>query len=219
VEQADPSRAEDLKRKLQLQSGQPVLVAGSIRDQELSWLPEIYGELLREKADLVGIFAPRHLNRLGRLEAWLKQHGLEFQRLSSLLNGSEKRMTAAILVDGVGELFNLYGLGDLIFCGGSLVPLGGQNILEPAAWGKPVFYGPYMDNFLEASQLLETAGCGIMVQDRDELLAKLRHFLTNPAALKAMGNNGRAAMSDRDQIAVRQAELVRQVLDGGEQRA
>jgi 3-deoxy-D-manno-octulosonic-acid transferase len=57
-------------------------------------------------------------------------------------------------------LFDLYGLADLIFCGGSLVPMGGQNILEPAAWGKAVFYGPHMDNFLEACQLLETAGCG-----------------------------------------------------------
>ncbi|MCG6944672.1 MAG: hypothetical protein LJE87_04935 [Deltaproteobacteria bacterium] len=219
VEQANPSRAKDLKRKLQLKSRQPVLIAGSIRDQELSWLPEIYNELLREKTDLVGIFAPRHLNRLGRLEAWLKQHGLEFQRLSSLVNGSEKRTTATILVDGVGRLFDLYGLGDLIFCGGSLVPLGGQNILEPAAWGKPVFYGPYMDNFLEASELLETAGCGIMVQDRDELLTKLRYFLSNPDALKAMGSNGRNAISDRDQIAVRQAELITEVLEGRKHRA
>jgi len=119
----------------------------------------------------------------------------------------------------VGKLFDLYGLGDLIFCGGSLVPLGGQNILEPAAWGKPVFYGPYMDNFLEASQLLETAGCGIRVQDRDELLEQLRHFLANPEALKAMGSNGRAAMSDRNKIAIKQAELVRDVLDGGKHRA
>ncbi|MDH3965000.1 MAG: 3-deoxy-D-manno-octulosonic acid transferase, partial [Deltaproteobacteria bacterium] len=164
--------------------------------------------------DLVGIFAPRHLNRLGRLEAWLKRQGLEFQRLSSLVNGSEQRTTATILVDGVGKLFDLYGLGDLIFCGGSLVPLGGQNILEPAAWGKPVFYGPYMDNFLEASQLLERAGCGIRVQDRDELLAQLRHFLANPEALKAMGSNGRAAMSDRNQIAIKQAELIKEVLEG-----
>jgi 3-deoxy-D-manno-octulosonic-acid transferase len=214
VEQADTSRAEDLRQKLQLKSGQSVLVAGSIRDRELSWLPEIYSQLLRERNDLVGIFAPRHLNRLGRLEAWLKRQGLEFQRLSSLVNGSEKRTTATILVDGVGKLFDLYGLGDLIFCGGSLVPLGGQNILEPAAWGKPVFYGPYMDNFLEASELLETAGCGIMVQDRDELLTQLRHFLANPEALKAMGSNGRAAMSDRNRIAIRQAELVCDVLDG-----
>jgi 3-deoxy-D-manno-octulosonic-acid transferase len=71
-----------------------------------------------------------------------------------------------------------------------------------------------MDNFWEASELLESAGCGIMVQDRDELLAKLRHFLANPEALKAMGSNGRTAMSDRNQIAVRQAELIKEVLEG-----
>jgi 3-deoxy-D-manno-octulosonic-acid transferase len=215
LEQTDSDKTEDLRQRLKLQSGEPVFVAGSIRQQELFWLPEIFSRLLGQRPDMVGIFAPRHLNRLKRLASWLEQQGLEFQRLSSLMNGSEARKANVILVDGVGMLFDLYGLGDLIFCGGSLVPLGGQNILEPVAWGKPVFYGPHMENFQEASQLLERAGCGIKVRDRDELLAQLRHFLANPEELNGMGIKGQALLRDRNQIAIKQAELVKEVLEQG----
>ncbi len=219
VEQADPSKIKNLRQRLKLQTHQPVLIAGSIRNRELVWLPEIFCQLMKERSDLVGIFAPRHLNRIGRLESWFEKEGVAFQRLSSLMNGLQVRTASIIVVDGVGMLFDLYGLGDLIFCGGSLVPLGGQNILEPAAWGKPVFYGPHTDNFLEASRLLETVGCGIKVQGRDDLLEKLRHFLANPAALKKMGNGARAALSDRNSIAIKQAELVTEVLDGASRKA
>ena len=219
VEQTDSNKIADLRERLNLQSGKPVFVAGSIRERELFWLPEIFFRLLGQRPDLVGIFAPRHLKRIGRLASWFEQQDLKFQHLSFLMNGSEARKANVILVDGVGMLFDLYGLGDLIFCGGSLVPLGGQNILEPVAWGKPVFYGPHMDNFLEASQALERAGCGIRVGDRDELLAKLRHFLVNPEELNGMGSKGQAVLRDRNQIAIKQAELVREVLKGIEHRA
>jgi 3-deoxy-D-manno-octulosonic-acid transferase len=219
IEQTDSNKIEGLRQRLKLQSGEAVLVAGSIRQQELFWLPEIFSRLLGQRPDLVGIFAPRHLNRMGRLALWFEQQGLESQRLSFLMNGSEARKANVILVDSVGMLFDLYGLGDLIFCGGSLVPLGGQNILEPVAWGKPVFYGPHMDNFLEASRALERVGCGVRVRDRDELLAQLRHFLANPEELNGMGSKGQAVLRDRNQIAIKQAELVREVLESREQRA
>jgi len=217
--QTDSQRIEDLRERLHLQSGQPVLIAGSIRQRELLWMSEIYSALLGQRPDLVGIFAPRHLNRIGRLASCFDQQGLEFQRLSYLMNGSQVRKANVILVDRVGMLFDLYGLGDLIFCGGSLVPLGGQNILEPVAWGKPVFYGPHMDNFSEVSYVLESAGCGVRVRDRDELLARLRHFLANPEELAGLSSKGQAVLRDRNQIAITQAELVREVLEGIEHRA
>ena len=219
LEQADPNRIENIRRKLQLKAGQPVLVAGSIRNRELNWLPEIFCQLMRDRADLVAILAPRHLNRIGRLEAWFQRQGVECQRFSSLSNGPEERKTNIILVDSVGILFDIYGLGDLVFCGGSLVPLGGQNILEPAAWGKVVFYGPYMDNFLEASQLLEKAGGGIKVRDKDDLLAQLKNFLSNHRQLESMGRRARAALKNRNEIAIKQAELVKEELEGIEHRA
>ena len=214
VEQAEAVRLDGLRQRLDLASGQPVFVAGSIRGQELIWLPEVFSQLVRERANLVGVFAPRHLNRVGRLVGWFQRQGLEFQHLSRLMDESETRRTNIIIVDGTGMLFDIYGLADLVFCGGSLVPLGGQNILEPAAWGKAVFYGPHMDNFREACQLLEEAGCGITASDRDDLFKRLRHYLDHLDELERMGSRGRAALRDRHLIALKQAELIRDILDG-----
>jgi 3-deoxy-D-manno-octulosonic-acid transferase len=219
LERAELNRADTLRRRLQIASDQPVLVAGSIRDRELTWLPEVFVELSRERPELVGIFAPRHLNRLGRLEEWFRRQSLPFQRYSCLADGREVRRDPVILVDGVGDLFDLYGAGDLTFCGGSLVPLGGQNILEPAAWGKAVFYGPHMENFLEERRLLEEGGCGISVRSRDELLERMGHHLSHLEELRVTGSKARAALEGRDRIALRQAELVRDVLNGQKQRA
>jgi 3-deoxy-D-manno-octulosonic-acid transferase len=75
-----------------------------------------------------------------------------------------------------------------------------------------------MDNFLAASQALETAGCGVRVRDRDELLAQLRHFLANPEELNGMGSKGQDVLRERNQIAIKQAELVREVLEHGSSR-
>jgi 3-deoxy-D-manno-octulosonic-acid transferase len=219
LERAEPNRAEILRRRLQIASDHPVLVAGSIRGQELTWLPEVFMELVKWRPELVGIFAPRHLNRLGRLEEWFRGHSLPFQRYSCLADGGEARRAGVILVDRVGDLFDLYGVADLTFCGGSLVPLGGQNILEPAAWGKAVFYGPHMENFLEERRLLEEGGCGISVRSRDELLERMGHHLSHPEELRLAGSKARAALLGRDGIALRQAELVRDVLNGGRPEA
>jgi 3-deoxy-D-manno-octulosonic-acid transferase len=215
VEQAEPDRLNGLRQRLDLGSGRPIFVAGSIRDQELVWLPEVFSQLVGEREDLLGVFAPRHLNRLGRLEGWFQRQGLKYQYLSRLLDGSETRKANIIIVDGTGMLFDVYGLADLVFCGGSLVPLGGQNILEPAAWGKAVFYGPHMDNFREACQLLEKAGGGITVEDRDDLLKQLRHYLDHLDELEEMGSRGREALKDRHLIALKQAELIKEVLEHG----
>lgn len=214
LERAEPPRAESLRQTLQLSPEQPVMIAGSIRDQEITWLPEVFMDLVRERPDLVGIFAPRHLTRLGRLEEWFEQHGVPCQRYSGLVEGREVRRAGVILVDRVGDLFDLYGLGDLAFCGGSLVPLGGQNILEPAAWGKVVFYGPHMENFLEERRLLEEGGCGISVRSRDDLLERMRHHLSHRGELGERGSRARAALMGRDLVALRQAELLREALDG-----
>jgi 3-deoxy-D-manno-octulosonic-acid transferase len=214
LERAEAPRAESLRRTLQLSPDQPVMVAGSIRDQELTWLPEVFMDLVRERPDLVGIFAPRHLTRLGRLEEWFDRHGVPYQRYSRLAEGQEVRRTGVILVDRVGDLFDLYGLGHLAFCGGSLVPLGGQNVLEPAAWGKVVFYGPHMENFLEERRLLEEGGCGISVRSRDDLLERMRHHLSHRDELGLRGSRARAALMGRDLVALRQGEMVCEALDG-----
>ncbi len=91
------------------------------------------------------------------------------------------------LIDTIGELRNIYSMASIVFCGGSLVPLGGQNIIEPAAWGKPVLYGPSMENFLDAKRLLERRGGGIPVKNSRELTEKAIYLLSHPQEALRIG--------------------------------
>jgi 3-deoxy-D-manno-octulosonic-acid transferase len=95
------------------------------------------------------------------------------------------------LVDKIGELFGLYSVGSVIFCGASLVPLGGQNVLEAAVWGKPVMYGPSMEDFSEATDLLEGVGAGFRIKDGHELLKTATWLLENPAESHRLGKLAR----------------------------
>jgi 3-deoxy-D-manno-octulosonic-acid transferase len=97
----------------------------------------------------------------------------------------------------------------VVFCGGSLVPKGGQNILEPAAWGRVIFYGPSMDDFRDEKELLEKAGAGITVKSGEELLARIITLMADPDALARKGEEGRRIVVSNMGAADRYAEMVR----------
>jgi len=92
-------------------------------------------------------------------------------------NGRPRQNEKVIVVDVIGELFKIYSLATIVYCGGSLVPKGGQNILEAAAWGKVIFYGPFMDDFSTEAALLEDAGAGIRIRNPIELLENIAESL------------------------------------------
>ena len=100
-------------------------------------------------------------------------------------------------------------LATVVFCGGSLVPKGGQNILEPAAWGKVVFYGPFMEDFRDEKVLLEKTGAGIMIQSAVELRDDILELLSNPNAIAMRGKNGREMVIANMGAADRYAEMIR----------
>jgi len=91
-----------------------------------------------------------------------------------------------VIMNTFGELFRLYSIGTIVFCGASFVPLGGQNPLEPAAWGKAVFYGPSMEDFQDARGLLEENGAGIPVSNPAMLAIKPSGFLDIPKRWKSL---------------------------------
>ncbi len=103
---------------------------------------------------------PRHVDRSLRVEKLLERYGIQDWIRRSQLNGEGRKGARVVLWDTFGELFKVYSLGTLIFCGASLIPRRGQNILEPAAWGKVVLYGPSMEDFLDAHQLLSVSERG-----------------------------------------------------------
>ena len=210
------SPAESWRVILGLGADFVVIVGGSLRRSERFELLQVYSDLLRENPKLVGIFAPRHLDQLFTMSDWLEAKGLPFQFSSRVLGGHEPRTTSIILVDQMGLLFDLYALGDLIFCGGTLETLGGHNILEPAAWGKVVFYGPHVDRVLAEHHSLQARGAGIVVKDGRELLHQWRSWLPRLKDLRDRAGRARAAVFDLGGVAARHVELILDVLPNRE---
>jgi len=105
-------------------------------------------------------------------------------------------------------LQSTYSIASIVFCGGSLEPLGGQNILEAAVWGKPVFYGPSMDDFLDAKILLDKTGGGIQVKDDRELAERMLYYLTHPDEADAVGKLAREAVMSNKGSAEKHAAVI-----------
>ena len=129
------------------------------------------------------IIAPRHPERFDEVEGVINSAGYECQRRTSL-RGPVKDV---LLLDTIGELRSFYAVCDIAFVGGSLVKVGGHNLLEPAAMKKPVIFSRYMFNFKEISEALISSGGGIMVKDKGELYAELNALLADGARAKSMG--------------------------------
>jgi len=181
---------------------QLVVVAGSTHE------PEELSVLRAVRAGLPGarlILVPRHPRRAHDIQRELEVAGAPPQLWTQLRGGAEAPDPARpLLVDTIGELEKMYGLADLVFVGGSLIPHGGQNMLEPAAQGRPVLHGPHVANFSQESALLVDAGASLCVADEHELgraLAELgadagRRATMSRAGIEAVdGERGAAALT------------------------
>jgi 3-deoxy-D-manno-octulosonic-acid transferase len=209
VNQAQGALKISLRQRLHLNGEGPVIVAGSTRGGEEVILLSVYKRLKDSFPGLILILAPRHINRCPELETLLQRQGVAYQ-LYSQIRGQRKE--AVILIDRIGDLFALYSLATLVFCGASLVPKGGQNILEPVAWGKPVFYGPYMEDFKDARDLLEKAGAGIQVADEIELYERMHYLLGHPEEGAEKGEAGRQALKSQTGLTQTAAERIAEII-------
>jgi len=192
VDEARPELSQKMARIYKIDKKRPVFIAGSTREREEEIIIEAYLDLVRTYPEMILIIAPRHSKRCGNIESLLRSRSLNYCLRSSLENDTKKDLDpSVILVDKLGELFGLYSLGTVIFCGASLVPLGGQNILEAAVWGKPVMYGPSMEDFLEATELLDKVGAGFRVENRYDLVKTATWLLENPDESDRLGRLAR----------------------------
>jgi len=212
-----PGLREEVARRLNLcpRDEGPVFVAGSTHEGEEAVVLEVYRELLREFPALTLILIPRHAERGAAVRDLCRRYGCEdIITLREIAGGKERTTERVIVVDVIGELFKIYSLATVVFCGGSLVPRGGQNILEPAAWGKVVCYGPSMEDFLNEKELLEKVGAGVPVADGRELLAAVRGLMSRPEVLAAKGEAARAAVVANQGASRRYGDLIMGVLGG-----
>jgi len=204
----DETRLRDFQGLLQGSDGGPRWLAASTHPGEEEVIADAYQELLGPYPALQLLLAPRHPQRAPDLTRLFSRRGLSCQLWSGLKCGQDTRRHPVVIIDTIGDLFTLYGLADVTFVGGSLVPHGGQNILEPAAWGRVPVYGPHLGNFLWAQQILEAAGAGIMVRDGTGLVQILRHLLDHPEIREDLGRRAQAALIPHQGAARRQAELI-----------
>ena len=155
-----------------------VLVAGSTRDGEEQQVLQAFAEILRQQSGSVLVLAPRHPERADTVAALIKKQGFVCRRRSE--GETQLQPGDVLLVDTLGELTLFYAAGDVAFVGGSLVPVGGHNLLEPAALGKPVLSGPSLGNVRESAQALKEAGVLTLVQDAKSLADAAAWLLANP---------------------------------------
>ncbi|TVR50133.1 MAG: 3-deoxy-D-manno-octulosonic acid transferase [Puniceicoccaceae bacterium] len=204
-----------VREEFGLAPGTPVLVAGSTRTGEEEILLDLLPRWRAACPGLVFVLAPRHPNRRRKIERLLRSRGLGWQRRTALLESGGRRESDLILLDTVGELFRLYAAADWVYCGASLVPKGGQNAFEPAAWGKPVFFGPHMEDFDEVRDLLVEADGAVQVSDGRALGEAVERALRRPEDARAMGKRAREALAGRPAAGPRHAAALAEILETG----
>jgi len=186
---------EEIYRRCNALADEKFLVAGSTHPGEDEIIIRVYKKLVERYPDFKMILVPRHIERTRDVVELLKQAGFDdVIKLSDMNSGRKRNEEQIIVVDVIGELFKIYSLASVVYCGGSLVPKGGQNILEAAAWGKVIFYGPFMEDFSQEKTLMEEAGCGITVRSEEELLKGIIQILDNPEEMKTRGEKGKAVV-------------------------
>lgn len=183
---APPASAHDLGTQLRQQLGtaRPVFLAASTRDGEEELIMEALS--LANIPGLLTIMVPRHPQRFDTVAELLKKFNHAYMRRSTLDGAAVPHEIDYVLGDSMGEMFTYYASCDVAFIGGSLLPLGGQNLIEACSMGKPVLVGPHTFNFEEASKMAIAAGAANRVQNVEELSQKLQQLFTQPQQRQAM---------------------------------
>jgi len=200
-----------VKARLGVPDESLVMVAGSTHEGEEQEVLKAYRLLLAEFPGAFLVLAPRHPERLASVRALLDKEGVGY-RLKSDLTGERLAGPDVIILDTMGELAGIYRVGDINFVGGSWVPVGGHNILEPAAFGKPVFFGPHMHNFAEISSILKDCGVGMEVTDGAELAREAARLMREPERIEAIAKAAKEALIRNRGALEKNVELIEKYL-------
>jgi len=216
---ADPPGATELwQRLLGLGRDQRVWIAGSTHRGEEEQVLDAHGRALADCPSLALVLAPRHPERVGEVTDLVAARGWTPVRRSALPAGGRPLNGRTVLVlDTVGELAQLYSIADVVFVGGSIVPAGGHNMLEPAFRRKPVLFGPHTENFREPAGLLCAGGGALVVRDAGELASALSRLLADSDLRERLGAAGHAAVVSRHGAVQETLELLTRLVtpEGG----
>jgi 3-deoxy-D-manno-octulosonic-acid transferase len=216
-----PPQAGELARHLRagLASAQrgPVLIAASTMPGEETMVLEAWSEIRKQHPKALLILVPRHPNRFDAVAQSLSESGRSFVRRTQLDTEAAKLASQIsapeiVLLDTVGELAGILEVADVVFVGGSLVPTGGHNLLEPAYWGKPILFGPHMENFRDIAQLFLEAGAAATVHNQAELARRVHELLQDEGRRNEMGSRARQLMEQGSGATERTLERLRIML-------
>lgn len=194
TEIADSVRLAGASFRRQQSGARPVWIAGSTHEGEELQVLNAHRRVLRDKPDALLILAPRHPQRFATVASLLKSHDFRFVTRSS--GGTLNAGHDVLLLDTLGELTTFYAASDVAFVGGSLVPVGGHNLLEPAALSLAVLSGPYTFNAPDVAQRMAEHAAVRHVYSADELGAVVLELLNDPAARARQGAAGYAVVQE-----------------------
>lgn len=161
-------------------------------------------------SDVLLVIVPRHPQRFDEIEDMLKKRGLRYQKRSE--NKTVPAEIQVVLGDSMGEMFAYYAACDIAFIGGSLLPFGGQNLIEACSVGKPVLIGPHTYNFKEATRLAVEAGAAVRVSDAQELMREAMRILNDDGARDTMGKQGVMFVSSHQGATGKAMQIISEIL-------
>jgi 3-deoxy-D-manno-octulosonic-acid transferase len=199
----------------QFAPGRPLWVAGSTHGGEEQTVVEAHRRVRDTHPEALLVLAPRHPARFEEVAQALRHTGLSFVRRSQAEASAGGAAPTILLLDSLGELLDFYAAADVAFVGGSLVPVGGHNLLEPAALGVPILTGPNNFNSEEIARLLIARGAAQVVRDAAGLRARVSELLADPAERARMGSLGRACVDGNRGALAKLLALIEPLLEPG----
>ncbi len=204
--------ADELAQALGIDRAHPLIVAGSTGPGEEELLLAAWDSLRKQHAGFQLAIIPRKPERFDEVARLIESRGYECRRRGRLPDGARPEPPAhrpvVFLGDTMGELRKFYNLATAVFVGRSLVPLGGSDVMEVAGLGKPMCFGPYMENFAEAVNGLLSDDGAIQVRDAADLTPALARLLADPSASTAIGANARAFVAQNTGATRRTVDLL-----------
>ena len=183
-------KPEDVRAKFHISDGVPVWVAGSTHAGEEKIVADVALSLSKSKVDQILVLVPRHPERARNIGEDLTEMGLSWVLRSEISDREKLQAGDVLLVDTIGEMLLFYSIAELVFVGGSLVPVGGHNLLEASLLNKPVLFGSFMQNFKEIANYVLESNAGIQVEGERQLLEKVELLLKSPNHCREMGRRG-----------------------------
>jgi 3-deoxy-D-manno-octulosonic-acid transferase len=186
------ARARDrVLRYFRVPASRPVIVAGSTMKGEEVAMLRAFRRVRSTAPTTLLVLAPRNPERFAEAEQLARQEGWKVSKRSDLAIDAEPRVDVVVL-DTIGELATIYQIATVVFVGGSLAATGGHNVLEPAVFGKPIVFGPHMENFLEIAEAFISNGAGVQLAGEDELEEAFLSLMSDPVRRARLGAAARA---------------------------